>query len=281
MAGSQAVGSRAGKPISHARPQGGTLGRLALLPAAIAAFAALALAGCVGMRHISADAPPGFSLAGTWKLDPHLSTDTAALLRSMVRRPKGKRSQNGGGTNTPFDAGGRSRGRRGPGGEFPGGGGQGGGTAGGGTGAGPDAQTGPADAAGPSGSEIVMGMPPDVSLQRQVLSGGDYLKIEQQPGAFVVWNGATSQSFVPGERAVVSVPTGVADQRSGYHGKSYWIELRPQVGPSVTERFQLSDDGKQLIETIEIGSDGRVRSLKVKRVYVPARSIPTLVPGAN
>ncbi|MGH8226937.1 MAG: hypothetical protein ACREU3_03360 [Steroidobacteraceae bacterium] len=232
------------------------------------------------MRHVSADAPPGFSLAGTWKLDPHLSTDTEALLRHMVRRPKGKGSQDGGGANTPFGAGGRGHGRRGPGGEFPGGGGPGGGAPGGGAGGGADSQ-GLAGAAGPSGSEIVMGMPPDVSLQRQVLSGGDYLKIEQQPGAFVVWNGATSHSFVPGEHAVVSVPSGVADRRSGYHGKAYWIELRPQVGPSVTERFQLADDGKQLIETIEIGSDGRVRSLKVKRVYVPARSIPTLVPGAN
>lgn len=122
-----------------------------------------------------------------------------------------------------------------------------------------------------------MGMndfPPDIALQQSLLAGGDWLKIEQRPDELVITNADASRSFVPGQRSVVSVPSGVADQRTGWKGREYWIILRPQVGPSATEKLKLSDDGKRLIETIEVGSEGRVSRLEVRREYVPAGSIP-------
>jgi len=119
---------------------------------------------------------------------------------------------------------------------------------------------------------------PDLSLQRSLLANGDWLRIEQRPGEIVISNAESSHTYVPGERSVVSVPGGVADQRSGWKGRAYWISLKPQVGPRATETFALSPDGKQLIETIELGKDGRVPSLTVKRTYDPTREPPSAVP---
>ncbi len=218
---------------------------------ALVAAVALGLAGCIGLRA-SDQPPPGFSLAGTWKLNPKLSTDTRAALQHLVRaKPRAQAS------NSEDD------------------------TADSATESGSDSGSG-----GDSGSatghrrrsmypqfNVNTGYPVDTSLQRSLLSGGDYLKIQQQPDEFVVWNGDTTNSYVPGEKSVVSVPSGVADQETGWKGKQYWIEIRPQVGPSVTEKFRLSDNGKQLIETIDIGSDGRVRALKVTRVYDPTNDV--------
>lgn len=138
-----------------------------------------------------------------------------------------------------------------------------------------------ADLDGPRIPELTERFRPDLSLQRQMLGGGDYLRIEQRPSEFIVSNGETTRSFIPGERDVVSVPSGVADQRSGWKGKGYWIQIRPQVGPRVTERFRLSDDHKRLIETIDIAGEGRVRSLAVTRVYVPTSHVPSYVPGVD
>lgn len=119
---------------------------------------------------------------------------------------------------------------------------------------------------------------PDVSEQRSLLANGDWLKIEQRPDEVVISNVQGSRSYIPGQRSVVSVPGGVADQRSGWKGHEYWIKLTPQVGPTSTQTFKLSPDGKQLLETIEIGRDGHVPSVKVTRVYVPTQEPPSAVP---
>ncbi|MGH8260595.1 MAG: hypothetical protein ACREUG_13030, partial [Steroidobacteraceae bacterium] len=116
--------------------------------------------------------------------------------------------------------------------------------------------------------------PPDIALQQSLLAGADWLRIQQQPGELVITNAETSRSFAPGERSVISVPSGVADQRSGWKGGEYWVEIKPQVGPAATEKLRLSPDGKQLIETIEVGSEGPIPRLDVKRVYVPSAGIP-------
>ena len=115
---------------------------------------------------------------------------------------------------------------------------------------------------------------PDISLQKRLLAHGDWLKIVQKPDEVVISDGDSSRSFVPGERSVVSVPGGVADQRTGWKGREYWIVLKPQAGPTATETFKLSAGGMQLIETIEIGRDGRIPSLKVTRVYSPTQEEP-------
>lgn len=115
---------------------------------------------------------------------------------------------------------------------------------------------------------------PDISLQQRLLANGDWLKIVQKPDEVVISDAGSSSSYVPGEHSVVSVPGGVADQRTGWKSHEYWIVLKPQVGPTATKTFKLSPDGKLLVETIEIGRDGRIPSLKVTRVYVRTQEEP-------
>ncbi len=204
------------------------------------------------------------SLAGTWKLNPQLSTNTRKALQQLVPRAPRNRSGPPNGEDTADSSAGSGGGGPGP-----------------DTGPGPGTGQRYRSRTAPSEGDENFGIPIDISLQRSVLSGGDYLRIQQRPDEFVVWNGDTTNSYVPGEKSVVSVPSGVADQRSGWKGKEYRIEIRPQVGPRVTESFRLSKDGRQLIETIVVGSEGRVRRLEVTRVYDPATEVPSIVPAGD
>jgi|GEM_PF-723777 len=218
---------------------------------------AVSLAGCAGMGRLSDQPPPDVNLTGTWKLDPQRSTDAGKALQALVKAGQRGRA--------------RSHGEHG-GGDGPSG------RQGGATGQSGLEGTGSDDAllAGPA-----IAFPPDISLQKSLLASGEWLKIEQRPDEIVISNAETSRSFVPGERSVVSVPGGVADQRSGWKGREYWIEIKPQVGPSAIEKLKLSPDGKQLIETIDVGSEGRIPRLEVTRVYVPTREAPSALPSED
>jgi hypothetical protein len=213
------------------------------------------------MGRLSDESPPGVNLAGSWQLDPHSSTDSRQALRQIVPVNRKRKPGSGGYAGTEgasSDSGGpQDTGEQGP----------------------PSGGRGGARFTQSGGS--ANNMPIDISLQQSLLSGGDFLKIEQQPNELVISDGETTRSFVPGEKSVVSVPTGVADQSSGWKGKEYWIEIKPQVGPRATEKLRLSDKGEQLIETIDVGSEGRVRRLHVVRVYTPSRGVPIIVPGEN
>jgi hypothetical protein len=59
----------------------------------------------------------------------------------------------------------------------------------------------------------------------------------------------------------------VADQVSGWSGRTYIVYLNPQIGPSVQERYALSADGRQLIVKIEVASEGRNKAMKITRTY--------------
>ncbi len=243
-------------------------GRLLLVGAALAGTAAaVSLAGCAGLTRVSEEPPDGYILAGMWKLDPQLSTNTRVALQQIL--PKARKRPSAGDDEDLTDATADSSGT-----------GTGSGT-GQGQGQGQGQGRGRRSESSPLLDEDTPGYPVDISLQRSLLTGGDYLKILQRPDEFVVWNGDTTKSYVPGEQSVVSVPSGVADQRSGWKGKEYWISIRPELGPSVTEEFRLSDDGKHLIETIDVASDHRVRSLKVTRVYDPTQAVPVNLPEGN
>ncbi len=65
----------------------------------------------------------------------------------------------------------------------------------------------------------------------------------------------------------MSVTSGVADQVTGWSGRQYVVILKPQIGPSVEEHYALSDNGRQLLVKIEVGSEGRNPAVKVTRTY--------------
>jgi hypothetical protein len=204
------------------------------------------LVACSGFSNLSADAPASYSLTGTWKLDPTQSTDTAKTLAQLQgARVKAQRQQERIEQQMPVQG--------------PGGPGRG------------------------AGDPVIppLDRPPmlDVELQTSVLRGGEWLKIDQRDSEFIISNGDTSHSYVPGEKSVVSVPSGVADQMSGWKGKEFRIHIKPQLGPGVTESYTLSDDGKRLIAHIDIAREGRIPAIKVTRVYVPTQEIPQGISG--
>lgn len=118
----------------------------------------------------------------------------------------------------------------------------------------------------------------EVALGTRLTSEG--LSIEQGRDRLVIIRGDSRRSFTPGGHSVVSVADGVADQRSGWAGREYVIEVRPQVGPRVTERYSLSPDGRQLIEKLTLTEEG-LPKLEFTRVYDPGAQPERALPGSN
>jgi hypothetical protein len=108
---------------------------------------------------------------------------------------------------------------------------------------------------------------PPIDFQTNALLGGQWLKIRQSDTEVEIINAATSRNFTPGEKSVVSVPSGVADQVAGWSGRSFVVAVNPQIGPRVEETYNLSADGRQLVVKISVSSEGRNKAMKVTRTY--------------
>jgi hypothetical protein len=240
--------------------------------------AAAALCGCGGVGRLAPDAPAGVSLAGTWKLNPAASDDPHALLERMRRDAmKHMRAQRGPDTDSDLDPeaapqGGQRTGQRGD---------QRGdrrsrGRAQSGT-------TSDADTRAAGSISDRRGAPlPNAIYQRALASqlNGDELTIEQSPAQLVLARGDSRRSFTPGGESVVSVADGVADQRSGWTGREYVIELKPQVGPRVIERYGLSAESRQLIEKLTLSDEGMPK-LEFTRVYDRGVATQHALPTSN
>jgi hypothetical protein len=219
--------------------------------------------------------PPGVDLSGTWTLDAHASQNPqpmidqiqAAFMKRMRRAgppldpldpldptdPTDPSDvdgpERGGSTSGPIQTSGRHAGAP------PGAG----------------ASTGPVRRfARRSSYEIALG--PQLHV--------DGLTIEQSPTRLVFSRGEWRRTFSPGGQSVVSVADGVADQRSGWAGRDYVIELKPQVGPRVIERYGLSADGRQLVEHFTLSDQG-LPKLEFTRVYVRGTPPPRALPNSN
>jgi hypothetical protein len=116
---------------------------------------------------------------------------------------------------------------------------------------------------------------PPIDFQTNALLGGQWLIIRQSDTEVSIANAATSRSYTAGERSVVSVPSGVADQESGWSGRDFRVRVRPQIGPAVEETYTLSADTRQLLVRIEVASEGRNQAIKVSRVYDRSARDPT------
>ncbi len=204
--------------------------------------------------HVHELPPPNYTLAGMWELNPALSSDAQKALAALEPKPRG----------------GRGPGRR------------------------PDSGSGPGPN-GPPAPEVIndptTDLPPvdlsgggrnqgafsglnernqyrpPIDFQTNELLGGEWLKIQQSDTEMRIANAARTHTYTPGEHSVVSVPSGVADQESGWHGRSYIVYLAPQIGPKIKETYTLSADARQLIVKIEVGSEGRNLPMDVTRTY--------------
>jgi hypothetical protein len=211
------------------------------------------LTGCVAPR-VHELPPPNYSLAGVWELNPALSSDADKVLAAVQPKVKsrGGKARSGAGS-APGDA---------PAPEVIND---------------PTTDLPPIDTTNIGANtrmyygngdrdERTMYRPP-LDFQTNALLGGQWLKIQQSDAELRIVNAAHSRTYTPGEKSVVSVPSGVADQVSGWSGRTYLVYLTPQIGPRVEEQYTLSADGRQLIVKIEVASEGRNKAMKVTRTY--------------
>jgi hypothetical protein len=98
------------------------------------------------------------------------------------------------------------------------------------------------------------------------LARADNLTIRQAPEQFTLDYGSAMRTFTPGAVSVVSAAWGVADQSSGWKGREYVINVRPQSGVASSESFSLAPDGNHLVQELRLGG-GEFPTVKLKRVY--------------
>lgn len=225
-------------------------------------LAAAALCGCGGTR-VNPETPAGVNLAGTWKLDAQASQNPQAMI-DRIHQDFLKRMRRYGPQMDESEL--------------------------------PDISpepTGPERGAGrhagapSSGSQRsdqrvrasrMQRASYEVALGPQLHVEG--LTIEQSATRVVFIRGSWRRSFTPGGQSVVSVADGVADQRSGWSGRDYVIEVRPQVGPRVIERYGLSADNRQLVEKFTLTEEG-LPKLEFTRVYVRGTPAERALPTSN
>jgi hypothetical protein len=213
------------------------------------------LSACGGAGRLSAEAPGGVDLSGTWKLDRALSDDPEKLYEKI----RLQRAIRNGEQPPPTRQRGDSRSRQADG-----------------------AADRTEDPNNPQSAEF------QAAANRSHLNAydigvfgtiprGDLVTIRQHPDEMYIFDGLTDRSFTPGAQSVVSVPEGVADQHSGWKSKEYVIDVKAQAGPETIERYHLSADGKQLLAEIH-SNGGNMPSMKIKRVYERTSAAPSAAP---
>jgi hypothetical protein len=218
------------------------------------AMAVVALAGCGSVGRFDENPGHEVDLSGNWTINHTLSDDPKPILEKLRPQPVKHRWE-----MPPDDLGGDEAGP-------PAGGGQQGG--GGGGGGGRSRRGG-----GSQGPQVVYRNNNDAYTHSTVmkalsadLARADNMTIQQSPERFSLDYGSAIRSFTPGARSVVSAAWGVADQSSGWKGKAFVIQVKPQTGVASVETFSLADDGKHLVEELRLGG-GEFPSVKLKRVY--------------
>ena len=220
------------------------IARAAALLLSASAVAGLC-AGCAGER-VSADTPAGVVLAGSWRLDPAASDDPQKVFAVMREQATKIINRNAAIQQARIAAG----------------------------------------AAAPNDVPEDRGPHRDplrhsqmAHVLQEVMTRGEYLIIHQSAEEIVFDYGTSRHSFTPGAHSVVSSENGVADQKSGWNGRSYVIVIKPQMGPEITDSYALAGDGKRIIEKLHIAAY-ELPQENLTRVYAaagaaPARQLPS------
>jgi hypothetical protein len=234
----------------------------------LAGMASAVLAGC-GIARLEQSPSKTVDLTGSWLLNRPASDDPKPLLDKLRPKPVSHRwgdtsSDDGSGDDSGPPEGGQQGG---------GGGQRGGGRSrrGGGGQAQPDLAYRNNNDAYTHTTVIKM-------LQADLARAGT-LTIRQSADEFSLDYGSAVRNFTPGAVSVVSASWGVADQSSGWKGKDFIIQVKPQMGVASYEKYTLSADGRQLTEELSLGG-GEFPSVKLKRVYDRTdRPLPRAAPN--
>ncbi len=202
------------------------------------------LSAC-SVGHFDANAPQEVDMSGNWVLDRAASDNPQPIFERLRPRPS---RYPGGMEGGPDDNSGPTRGSEG------GAGGRGRGRS--------AAQVAEPDLR----SNDIYRRVPVIQMLRADVARADHITIRQSPARFTLDYGASVRSFTPGQVSVVSAEWGVADQSSGWKGRSYIIKVKPQSGVASQEVYSLSSDGKRLTEDLHLGGSG-YESAKLHRVY--------------
>jgi hypothetical protein len=230
----------------------------------LATLAAVALAGCASVGRFDPSPAHTVDLSGSWILDHAASDDPKAVIEKLRPKPV-KHSwdmppDDGTGDDTgPPEGGGQQ------------GGGQRGGRSRRGGSQGQPQVTYRNNNDAYTHSTVLKMLQADLARES--------LTIRQAPDRFTLDYGSVVRNFTPGAVSVVSAAWGVADQSSGWKGKEFVIQVKPQMGVATVESFSLADDGNHLVEQLHMGG-GDFPAVKLKRVYDRAdhpapRDVPT------
>jgi hypothetical protein len=226
----------------------------------------LTLAACGTLGKLDPSPTHSVDLAGNWILNRAASEDPQPLLDKL--RPRG--GSHLGPMPSDFDPDDGT----GPGGQGQGGGGQrrGGRSSRGG------GQAVQNDSSYRNINDAYVKVPV-IRMLRADIARAEQVTVRQSDERFSLDYGTMVRNFTPGLRSVVSAEWGVADQSSGWKGKEYLIEVKPQNGVASIEKFGLSDDGKHLVEQLRLGG-GDFPVVELKRVYDHSdKLLPRAVPS--
>lgn len=211
-----------------------------------------ALAACA--TGPAAQAPAGVQLDGPWKLDAAASDDPQKVIAGL-RKAAAKLAHR---HNASRGYSGMSR-RGGFGGQ--------------------DQDQDEDESGPPQRAGDVLANSPVMHALTAFIERGEYLTVQQGPDSFQLRYETGEESYTPGEHSVVSTDTGVADQISGWRGKEYVIDVKPQLGPAITEAYGLSPDQQHLIARLHVDASD-LPKVDFKRVYDRTTKIgPQAVPS--
>ncbi|MBX5463598.1 MAG: hypothetical protein IRZ28_21235 [Steroidobacteraceae bacterium] len=220
---------------------------------AAAAFAILtaAIAG-IASAGLREKAPKDVDLTALWKINSELSDDP----QKVIARARTEENAANRGSSSP--SGGRSTSGTG---DVFGGVVFGGVIFGGGQGGASGSADRPANDPPPMESTRV---PLDAFLATR-----EQFEIVQSPDAMTIRNDEETSTCKPGETQRVQLQGGeLVDQKCGWDGDAFVIELVSPDGVKRTKRYELRDKGKQLhVLTTVKGGSGHLANLRIKRVY--------------
>jgi hypothetical protein len=226
------------------------------------ALAATALVGCGSVGRFDESPKHPVDLSGNWTINRTLSDDPKPAIDKLRPKPIPHRWDGPPPDENGDDTGPQQGGQQGG----PGGGGGGGGGPGGGG-------RGRRNGQGQQAPQLAYRSNNEAYANSNVLktvtadlARADNLTIQQSDTRFSIDYGSAVRNFTPGAVSVVSAAWGVADQSSGWKGKEFIIQVKPQQGVASTETFSLDNEGKHLIEEVHFGG-GEFPSVKLKRVY--------------
>jgi hypothetical protein len=193
--------------------------------------------------------PKDVDLTALWKINPELSDDPQKVIaRNRDRENVDQRSRSGsGGSGTGT-------------GDIFGGVVFGGVIVGGSGGASGGTSDRPAEDPSPNLTRVPLD---------SFLATREQFEIEQRPESLTIRTDEESSTCKPGESQRVPMQGGeLVEQRCGWDGDTFVVELISEDGVKRTTRYELKDNAKRLLVVSTVkGGHGHLANLRIKRIY--------------